>query len=165
MDFILGSIVGLILVFIILVALEKLGYSHPINMSVVAEIESSNNPKAYNEKSQARGLFQITPIALRHYNETSNYHLLGLVEDDELFDPNINRKVASWYLNWLYDRTWTVRDTLIAYNWGIGNWRKWRIRKDTLYSANTKGLEFYTTLPKETQDYLKKYEELTGTKL
>ena len=59
--------------------------------------------------------------------------------------------IANWYLNWLYDRCWTVEDTLYAYNMGIGRWRKW----------DREGRD-YDKLPKETQEFLRKYKELTN---
>ena len=37
-------------------------------MNYIYEIESSNNPAAYNKRSKATGLGQITPIALKQFN-------------------------------------------------------------------------------------------------
>lgn len=137
-------------------------YAHPINMDAIAEIESSNNPKAVGKVGEI-GLYQISPIVLKHYNQSSNQHGLGLVEENELLDPIVNHKVAEWYMNWLFDRCWTVRDTIIAWNFGIGNWRSWKNwNSEPDVITNPSAL---VHLPKITQDYLKKYEKITGEKL
>lgn len=141
-------------------------FCHPIDMDALAQIESSNNPKAYNKKSQARGLYQITPIVLKHYNYVNMTEKDYYVEYD-LNLPEINTKIANWYLNWLfkyiqrnyhkgiynpdYERAW--EDILIAYNWGPNNWRKW---------SNSEGK---IKLPKETQAYLRRYQEITSESL
>ena len=121
-----------------------------IILSIIAQIESNNNPTAYNPKTQAVGLYQITPICLKEYN---SYHKTKYTKKD-LFNPKINKKIAFWYLNKripqmlkYYGYKITVENILICYNWGIGNFIKWkqgRIKK----------------LPKETRDYLRKYFEL-----
>ena len=49
-------------------ALEYIN-SKPVNYDAIAQIESSGNPKAFNKKSKARGLLQITPIALADWNQ------------------------------------------------------------------------------------------------
>lgn len=132
-------------------------WSHPIDMGAIKQIESSGDQYAYNAKSQAKGLYQITPVCLKHFVQFhENRTLLAALNSDvwhanrykgeELFDPQFNRFVADWYMNWLFDRCLTVEDTLVAFNWGIGNWKKWDGR--------------IASLPKETQNYLKKYAEL-----
>ena len=150
-------IVGSLLFLLLSGASPLLG--HPVDMEALAMIESSNNPKAYNARSQARGLYQITPIVLKHWNQTHGDS--AMVED--LFVPKENTMIANWYLNWLYDRCLTVKDTLISYNWGIGHWRRWRKAIDK-FPPTKEELELYG-LPKETQDYLDKYEKLTEEKL
>lgn len=160
---------------------------HPINMDAIAQIESSNNPKAVS-KDGSVGLYQITPICLKHFNQVNGpqfYIGLGEVESgsgfleakyrdykaDDLKDKKINSRIANWYMNWLYDRCWTVKDTLIAWNWGIGNWREWRntnnpeIHNLTSAILGKAQISRDDYLPKITQDYLKKYEKLTGESL
>lgn len=116
--------------------------AHPIDLSAIAQIESSNNPQAFNKHSGARGLFQITPICLKHFNEV---HSTSYTVQD-LFNPELNREIADWYFNWIYSKTKSVRKTLIGYNWG--------------YSHRNK-----TALPKETENYLKRYQKLSGVTL
>lgn len=98
---------------------------------------------------------------------------------DDMKNPGYAKRVANWYMNWLFDRCWTVKDTLIAWNWGIGNWRRWKERNQANETAwNVPSVHPYgedsfdlsydqmadDKLPKTTQDYLKKYEKLTGEK-
>lgn len=147
-------------------------FPHPVNMEAIAQIESSNNPKAVS-KDGSVGLYQITPICLKHFNQAnqgkdkgfyrfggldengnSNMHYDGDFTMDDMKFPAYSEQVANWYMNWLFDRCWSVKDTIIAWNWGIGNWRKW----------NRNGSKF-SKLPKTTQNYLKKYEQITGEKL
>lgn len=146
--------------------------AHPINMDAIAEIESSNNPLAFNKSSGARGLYQITPIVLNQFNEDkrATERLMRFASSDasavvwkhpdfrnthkftprDLFNSEINRIVSDYYFDWIFNRVGNEIDTLICYNWGYGNYKKWKIS----------GMN-YKKLPKETRNYLKKYTELT----
>lgn len=115
-----------------------------VDMDAVMRIESSGNPKAFNERSKAIGLFQITPIVMQEYNERN-------WDDDinaqDLYDPDINRMVATWYMNVripqmlnYYKVPDTVTNRLISYNAGIR------------YAVEGR------QLPEETMGYLQKYE-------
>jgi len=113
-----------------------------INLKIIAKIESNFNPLAYNPKTQAIGLYQITPIVLQEYNQfnKTNY------TKKDVFNPVINEKIARWYLFMripqmlkYYKREVNLRNIIIAYNAGI--------------NAVIKGY-----LPKETKEYLRKYE-------
>jgi hypothetical protein len=115
-----------------------------IDLERIKQIESSGNPLAYNKSSHARGLYQITPICLVEYN---NFHD-GQYFVDDLFNPEINEKIADWYLHKRipqmlrhFNKPVTVDNILIAYNSGIS------------YVVSGK------TLPNETIVYLKKYKE------
>ena len=119
-----------------------------IDINAIIQIESSGNPLAYNKRSQARGLMQITPICLDDYN--GNGGVIFSVRTEELFDPKINIMIGKWYLNYripqmlnYYGYPDTIENRLIAYNAGI--------------SFVVKGW----ALPKETRDYIKKYRKLT----
>lgn len=149
--------------------------AHPIDMDAIAQIESSNNPKAVG-KSGEIGLYQISPIVLKHFNQSrkrlggddgATFVVDENVQAEDLKDPLVNEYIANWYMNWLFDRCWTVKDTIIAWNWGIGNWREWQ-RKPCVDKEGVSNLwkdGCFNSLPKVTQDYLKKYEKLTGDKL
>ncbi|MFW6311629.1 MAG: transglycosylase SLT domain-containing protein [Nanoarchaeota archaeon] len=119
-----------------------------INMDIIKEIESSGNPQAYNQTSGASGLYQITNICLNDYN---HYHTIQYTKD-QLFNPEINYKVADWYINKripqlleYYNLPDTVKNRLIAYNAGI--------TKVKAYMLNKK-------IPQETKNYIKKYFRL-----
>jgi len=122
-----------------------------ILLSIIAVIESSGNPLAYNPNTKATGLYQITPICLEEYN---NYHKVKFTQKD-LFKPDINKKIASWYL---YRRipemlmvngySPSTENILICWNWGIGNFLKWKAGKKSL--------------PRETKNFLDKYKEMSG---
>lgn len=132
----LVDILSVVIVFFLLIPSAS---AHNVNLSVVSKIESSNNPLAHNKKSDARGLFQITPVCLKHFNQV---HKLNYSKE-ALYIPSFNFKVANWYFSWLSKKTNSVRETLIAYNCGLG-----------CLSRNT--------LPKETVGYLEKYQSLNG---
>lgn len=115
-----------------------------VNMDKVAQIESSGNVRAYNKRSGATGLYQITQICLTEYN---TYNQTRYNHPQDMLDPALNKKVALWYMNKripqllrYYDKADTVTNRLIAYNCGI--------------SCVVKG-----RIPKETKNYLRKYYE------
>jgi len=114
-----------------------------IDFEKIMMIESSGNPKAYNKKSQARGLYQITPIVLREWNQ---YHPRMKFKDNDLFNKQVNTHIAKWYLTEripqmlkAYKLPLTIENILISYNAGI--------------SKTIKG-----KIPKETQEYINKYK-------
>ena len=132
-------------VFIILLFNQK-AFADPgnplININKIIHIESHGNPLAFNTGSGAHGLCQITPICLKEYN---NFHANHYSLKD-LFNPTINKEIASWYLNIRipqllkhYNKPINTNNILISYNAGIN------------YVVKNKPLK------KETRDYIKKY--------
>jgi len=116
--------------------------SSDIDMNKIYSIESSNNEKAHNKSSNAKGLGQITPIVLKEWN---NLHPKDKHSDRDLFNKDVNKKIASWYMNKRIPQMLksmkkpdTAENRLIAYNAGIG-----RVGK---------------ILPRETANYIKKYK-------
>lgn len=118
-----------------------------IDMAIIAKIESSNNPNAYNKGSGAVGLCQVTKPVLVEYNAKwrTNWKMA------DLYNANLNILVATWYMEEripqmlkYYKIKDTVRNRLIAYNCGI------------------KCLVVKRKLPTETINYIIKYEELEG---
>lgn len=114
-----------------------------IDLKKIAIIESSGNPLAWNKRDDSRGLFQITPICLKEYN---NFHPENEYSMDDLWNTSISTKIADWYLNIripqmlkYYDKPPSVENILISYNAGIS------------YVAHDK------PLPRITKAYLKKY--------
>lgn len=112
-----------------------------VNMEAIKQIESGGNARAYNAGSGARGLYQITPICLKHYNR-ANGTRVGL---NDLYKPEVNERVARWYFGWLADQGLDDANSIIAYNWGIGNFRRYE-------------RDLSVDLPVETRDYLTKYQ-------
>lgn len=117
-----------------------------VNMEVIKQIESSGNALAYNKAGNAYGWFQITPVCLEDFNRANNEHY----SVEELFDPQINSRVAYWYFeNRLpqllrhFGLKDSVHNRIIAYNAGIKR----------LMSG---------VLPLETKKYLARYDRLVS---
>ena len=115
-----------------------------IDMERIKQIESAGDPYAFSNAG-ARGLFQITGICLREWNQ---YHRNEVYTLDDLWTPEINRKIAYWYLHVripqmlrYYKKPVTIDNLLTAYNAGIS------------YVVNNK------PLPKETINYIQKYKQ------
>jgi hypothetical protein len=126
------------------------GCQTAVDLGIIAAIESSNNPLAYNHRSQARGLYQITPICLKEYCQFNN---ILVYDADYLFNPAFNTKVAEWYLTKripqmlkAYGLSVTLENILWAYNAGIGKVKK-------------------NIMPKETKLYIAKYKKLSPRSL
>jgi len=132
----------LYLILAVCIMTPRIADAHPIDLQKIQQIESSGNPRAVGTSGE-RGLYQITPGVWKDYLRARG---LDKGDPEHLFDPHVNKKVADWYFKWLFFRCQTVKDTIISYNWGIGNWRKWKAR----------GAKF-SELPLTTQKYLKKY--------
>lgn len=130
----------------------KCARAEEVNLQIIAQIESSGNPLAYNAKSGARGLYQITPICLKDYNEC---HPASKIASDSLFKPVVARTVAKWYVGRIIEIlarkgiSAQISHILISYNWGVGNCIKW-------YRAGAD----YSKLPKETYNYIIKYNNM-----
>lgn len=114
-----------------------------INIPRVVEMESSNNPLAYNLDTGATGLMQITEICLKDYNR---YHSVKFtMKDMDLPGPNM--EVGIWYMNTRIPQLLQskgVPDTditrLIAFNAGASVARS-----------------VWLKIPKETRNYLIRY--------
>ena len=161
----LGYALGLAGGLIALLLSPNLAFSHPINMDAICKIESNCNPRAisYRGAEFGRGLYQISELALFDFKKSPEVKAVIMKDDSyldtselepiDLFIPEINEHIASWYLNDEIPRLLNhfknlvnTKNILIAYNCGI--------------ECVTKG-----KIPKETRNYLKKYEDLTGEKL
>lgn len=121
----------------------------PVDLAIIAWIESSNNPLAYNAKSGACGMYQITAICLTEYNRLNPGRKMTR---KALFDPKKAILVSDWYVNRRIPQMLqafrlpdTLDNRLWCYNAGIGLCRK--------------GI-----MPKETKNYIKKYKALNGRK-
>lgn len=153
---------------VLFLCFQGVGLAHSVDMDAIQQIETGGeaDPDQAVGASGEIGRYQISPIVLKHYNQVTKYWL----PKEKLSEPATNKEIANWYMNWLFDRCYTVKDTIIAWNWGIGNWREWKNKIYPDYvEFNSVGLvkfnytrEAEDKLPKVTQDYLKKYEKITG---
>ena len=143
-----GKISLLILIILLLIGIAFSGLNKAeaqvmLDMNIIATIESSNNPLAYNARSGATGKFQITSVCLQDFNDyhKHKYKLKEMFEEDKCF------KVSSWYMNVripsmlkCYKRQDTIKNRLWSYNAGIG-------------------LLVRGVMPRETEQYIKNYTE------
>lgn len=117
-----------------------------VDMQRIVNIESSNDPKAENARSGARGLTQIMKSTWEEVVDKMG-------EDwswDEAFDGDKNLAVGSYYMNIEipgllkhYGIEDTIENRLAAYNWGVGNLKNMGIEK----------------APQETTRYIEKYRD------
>jgi soluble lytic murein transglycosylase-like protein len=120
-----------------------------IDMSIIAQIESSNNADAisYRGAKYGRGLLQISEICLKEWNMFNKEQYTT----EDLFDKEVNIKIGTWYMNKRipqmlkhFDKPVTIKNVLISYNAGIA------------YVVNG------GKLPKETVQYIEKYNIRKG---
>jgi len=127
-------------------------------ISCIIATESSGNPSAFNKNSGAIGLMQITNSALDDFNKWSWVTTDSKGENPlpvsdpprynlgDMYNPSKNVEVGTWYLWHISNRylkgKGTLEDILICYNFGYGNWRKYKAGKKQL--------------PSETKNYIKK---------
>ena len=125
-----------------------------MNVKRIIWIESKNRAKAHNTSEDARGLMQIRNIVLQEWN---NYNPQEIYTPKDLFTPQINIKIGTWYLEKrcpqmlkYYKIYPSVKDVdlynIACYNWGIGNVIKWHKRGGKYYE-----------LPKITRRYYESY--------
>lgn len=119
-----------------------------VSLPIIAQIESSGNPNAVNGK--CIGLYQISPILLKEYNQ---FHPSGEISLPSLYHPFHNEKVAAWYLNVripqmlkAYHKPVTIENKIICFNAGV------------------KYVRYDLPLPIETRNYLAKYSQLSNPK-
>ncbi len=111
----------------------------------VIKAESSFNPRAQSGKD-AKGLMQIT-------DETAGwaFEQIGLDINSNIFEPEINIHVGTWYLSKLIkDNDGDLVTALASYNAGSGNVQKWK-ESSGKQTINITDIEF-----KETENYINK---------
>jgi hypothetical protein len=109
----------------------------------IIQIESSGNPNAYNKRTKATGLMQITPVVVEEFNENNSNTKYSL---RDMKNPEKNRRVGTWYLRRLgehYFEKYSIKPTndhlAGAYNAGVN-----RLRDN---------IRFGIPLPMETRNY------------
>ena len=115
-----------------------------VDLEKIAQIESSNNPKAINKSSGARGLYQFMQPTWEEVVKKMGKSWTW----DDAFDGEKSKEVADYYFNreiprllQHYNLEDTIENRLAAYNWGIGNLSRQGIEK----------------APQETTNYIAKY--------
>lgn len=117
----------------------KYGQLHNIDPPLIAALikTESNFEVLAESRKGAKGLMQITPSTGEWVAKT-----VGMESFNEsmLFDPEINIRLGSWYIEHLtdyYDGSFNL--VFAAYNGGRGNVDKWL--KDKSYSLDGKSLD------------------------
>ena len=64
-------------------------------LAAIAQVESSGDPNAVNEKENAVGLYQIRPIYLKDVNRILGYQYFKLADR---YDPEYSKQIVSAYL-------------------------------------------------------------------
>lgn len=96
--------------------------------------ESSNNPKAHNRFSGARGLTQITPVAWKELRRHYGYRYKKLKYYRDIFKPEVARQAGEDYLYILQGHLKakgipvTFDNVLAAYVWGEGNLKRYGLK-------------------------------------
>ena len=141
---------------------EEFGVDAALIASVI-NAESGFNEKAISSKG-AVGLMQILPSTaewviqkMRKQNinipsYSSEELFSSQISNGQLFDPNLNIRVGTFYLSYLIDKFENVDVALAAYNAGEGNVIKWLSAEE--FSSDQKTLK--KTPFKETENYVKK---------
>lgn len=124
--------------------------------------ESSNNPKALNKDSGARGIAQITPITLKESKR------LGFVPEtttmEDLDNPEVSKKIQRDYMDLLLKKKWnkgtpTVKmaKALIAYNHGpTATFKELRDLKNRGVDIYDESLDWLKHFNKESREYVQK---------
>jgi soluble lytic murein transglycosylase len=121
----------------------------PLLIAAVIKAESNFNSQAVSERG-ARGLMQIMPEtglwAAKQIGEPN-------LDSEDLFDPETNIKLGTWYLSDL-EKEFDGSNVLIlaAYNGGRGNVKDWLAGKTLI---NPEGSISQIPFP-ETRHYVKK---------
>jgi soluble lytic murein transglycosylase len=110
---------------------------HELDPALLAAViyQESKFRSDAKSSSGAIGLMQLTPetargIAIRTHGDT--FHT------QDLYDPEINIRYGSWYLDNLFKKYGSERLVLAAYNAGQGNVDRWRAKGEPIQFAETK---------------------------
>ena len=100
------------------IASKKHGVRSTLILAVIRQ-ESSGLENAISP-AKCYGLMQISKFALADYNGNNGTATI----DSELFIPEVNIEIGTWYLRWLIRTLKSEFDALRAYNIGIGTVKK-----------------------------------------
>ncbi len=86
-------------------------------LEVIAKIESSNNPKAFNKKESAIGIYQIREAYFKDAQEFDR--ALRIYSHRDCFDPSVAKKVVRAYVQ-RYQPKGTPEQWAQLHNAGVG---------------------------------------------
>lgn len=114
------------------------GFDYKTILALICQ-ESHFKSKA-KSKADARGLMQVTPIALRDYNSRNGTSY----KESDLYDDEINVKIGCWTLNRQkrYIGSENISECIIAYNSGAKNFKKNKSDYLAKYSYLEKIMEY-----------------------
>lgn len=126
----------------------RLNQLEPSLVCAIIHAESRFNNMAVSRKG-ASGLMQISRSTAEWMAEE-----IGLEDFDytQIFEPEINIKIGTYYIKKLIDIYGSIPTALAAYNAGSGNVSKWL--KDTSYSYD--GVNLYHIPFLETRNYIER---------
>lgn len=157
----------IILIFMLIIGFSYMGIKYPIGykdiiikrsnvydldpylVASIINVESSYDPNAISPKG-AKGLMQISSQTGSWASEV--LEIEDYVEEN-LFHPETNIRIGTWYLNRLFKEFNQDLDlVLMAYNAGSGNVNKWLNNKEYCKDGvNIDDIPF-----KETKDYIER---------
>lgn len=126
----------------------------PLLIYSVMKAESKFEPNAKSDK-EAQGLMQITPDTARWALEQ-----IGLDENSDIFRPEVNITVGSWYLaKLIFDHNGDLTAALAAYNAGSTNVNEWKNGENKLTLDDIQFEETHDYVYK-TLEYYENYKKL-----
>ena len=117
----------------------------PAFLAAVIYQESKFDAHA-KSSSGAMGLMQLTPSTARGIAIRTGGNAF---RTEDLYDPDINIRYGSWYLDHLFQKYGSERLVLAAYNAGQGNVDEWRRHNQPIQFS-------------ETRAYVSRVEKLRG---
>lgn len=124
----------------------------PYLVASIINVESRYDKLALSSK-EAKGLMQIAPQTGQWASEILE---IDDYSEEYLFEPDLNIRIGSWYINRLFNEfDGNLQLVLAAYNAGSGNVNKWMLDEEYCSDGtNLKKIPF-----KETEDYLVRVEK------
>lgn len=116
-------------------------YALEVDLSLISQIESSNNPHAVGDNGKALGLYQLHKEPILDFNRSQN----AQISHQDAFNQEIAYMLADWYLNtkipqyigYYAKKGYAIQDTLenrlTAYNMGIGALLKGKMASAYIY--------------------------------
>ncbi len=107
---------------------------NPKLLDALIMVESSNNPKAFNRRTKARGLTQITPIAWKELKKQFRTKYKNVNYKTDIYEPRIARQAGEDYLYVIQLHLKakgipvTLDNVLASYVWGHQNLKKYGLK-------------------------------------